>query len=154
MSGTVTDTVEVSPDAPAPAKKRPGRHFSMSVINFWLDATLLMVLTVYGWESAVLRFVFPAPSKAIGWKLWGWTFDQWWDFQFATICVFAVGALIHVMLHWNWVCSVLSSQILKAKKRPDETMQTIYGVGTLVVLLHVIAIGVIAAMASVIRPIE
>ncbi|MFO0950293.1 MAG: hypothetical protein U0835_03915 [Isosphaeraceae bacterium] len=55
------------------------------------------------------------------------------------------------MLHWNWVCSVVASQILRAR-RPDDSMQTIYGVGTLIVLLHIIVIGVIAAMYSVHKP--
>jgi hypothetical protein len=128
------------------------RHFSMSVINFWLDTFLLALLAAYGWSVAVLRIVFPRPSDSAGYKLWGWNFDQWFDFQFTLICVFAVVAVVHIMLHWKWVCTVVANQVLRAKSRPDDAMQTIYGVGTLVVLLHLIAIGVIAAMASLIHP--
>ena len=138
---------------PAELKKAQGkRRTSMSVINFWLDATLLFVLLVLGWEAAILQFLFPAPTLAAGWTLFGLTFDQWHDIQFATLCTFALGILVHVMLHWNWVCSVIATQILKTRDRPDEGKQTMYGVLTLMVLLHVIGAGVILALFFVHRP--
>lgn len=158
MSGDSTETTGPDAEEIAPARE-PGRprpqgrrHFSMAVVNFCLDACLLAMITFYGWVSVMLRIVFPAPTAAQGWTLWGWTFDQWWDFQFGTLCAFAIAVLVHVMLHWNWVCSVLTAQILKTRQRLDDSMQTIYGVGTLVVLLHLIAAGVIAALYCVHRP--
>jgi len=143
-------------DATLPAfgkteKRRRGRT-SMSVINFWLNALLLLALFAIGWISAILRLVFPAPTTADGWKLWGWGYDQWSDFQFDCLCVLALGVLVHMMLHWNWVCSVLTAQIFKSRQRIDDSMQTIYGVGFLILLLHLILAGVIAAKYSVIRP--
>lgn len=140
---------EGSPRATVGKRPTGRRHFSMSVVNFWLDAALLALLTLYGWVTAMMRIVFPAPTIAKGWSLWGWTFDQWWDFQFGVLCAFAIGVVIHVMFHWNWVCSVVMAQILKSKDRTPESMQTIYGVVLLIALLHVIAIGVIAALYSV-----
>jgi hypothetical protein len=100
----------------------------------------------------MLPVVFPAPSSAAGWTLWGWNIDQWWDFQFDILCVFAVTVLVHVMLHWNWVCSLVTTQILRTRKRVDDSMQTIYGVGTLIILLHLMAAGLIAALWSVHKP--
>lgn len=148
-----TDAVDMAAPTRRPTEaKARARHFSMSIVNFWLDAALLSLLTVYGWILGVLRFVFPTPSTAVGWTLWGWDFDQWWDFQFNVVCAFAIGVLIHVMLHWNWVCSVIANQIVRVRKRPDDSMQTIYGVGTLIVLLHLIAFGLIAAMYGIHRP--
>lgn len=148
MQDSIQDDVKTAP-GPVGSKRR---SISMSVINFLLDAALLLLLTLYGWEIAMLRIVFPAPSSSAGWSLWGWNFDQWWDFQFGTLCAFAVAVMVHLMLHWNWVCTVLTSQILKRKGRPNNAVQTILGVATLVVLLHLIAFGVIAALASVNRP--
>lgn len=139
----------VSSDPPA----KPGRgRLSKTVINFCLDASLLVIVVAVGWISAVLRFVFPAPTLAAGWTLWGWNYDAWSDFQFGCLCVLALAILVHVMLHWSWVCSVLTAQILRTRERIDESMQTIYGVGLLIVLLHVILIGVIAAMYAVRKP--
>jgi len=124
----------------------------MAVVNFWLDVGLLAVLVVLGWISATLQVVFPAPTTAAGWSLWGLTYDQWRDLQFAVLCVFALGILVHVMLHWNWVCSVIATKVLRSKQRPDEGMQTIYGVATLIALLHIIGFGVILALLFVHRP--
>jgi hypothetical protein len=125
------------------------RRVSISVINFWLDASLLCALLLLGWVSAVLQIVFPAPTLAAGWTLWSLTYDQWRDAQFGLLCVFAMGILIHVMMHWNWVCSVIATQIVRSRNRPDEGMQTIYGVATLIILLHVLAAGVIIALLFV-----
>ncbi len=110
------------------------------------------MLVSLGWIAAVLRLVFPAPTTADGWILWGWNYDQWSDFQFGCLCTLGLCVLIHVMLHWNWVCSVVTVQILKSRQRIDDSMQTIYGVGVLLLLLHLIGAGVIAAMYSVQRP--
>jgi hypothetical protein len=71
-----------------------------------------------------------------GWTSWSLTYDQWRDVQFATLCTFGFGILVHVMLHWNWVCSVIATQVLHIRERPDKGMQTIYGVATLIGLLH------------------
>jgi hypothetical protein len=135
-----------------PRKSQAKRRVSMSVINFWLDASLLGVLLLMGWEAATLQFLFPPPTLAASWTLFGLTYDQWRDIQFATLCTFAFGILVHVMLHWNWVCSVIATQILQTRDRPDEGKQTIYGVATLIILLHLIGVGVIVALFFVRQP--
>ena len=75
------DSVGEAPSQTAPAHTRekqakPRRRFSISVINFWLDATLLTLLCALGWVSATLQIVFPAPTAADGWILWGLSYDQ------------------------------------------------------------------------------
>jgi hypothetical protein len=147
------DTSRPVDSAPKPdARPKGRRRVSVSVVNFWIDASILLVLTAIGWITAVLQVAFPAPTAADGWTLWGLTFDQCRDIQFAGLCLFAIGILIHVMMHWNWICSVIATQIVHARGRPDEGMQTIYGVITLIVLLHLIAAGVIVALLCVRRP--
>ncbi len=126
---------------PSTAKAGGKRRVSMSVVNFWVDATILAAFLLLAWELAALQFIFPPPTLAAGWTLFRLTYDQWRDIQFATFCTIRLGILVHVMLHWNWVCSVVANQILKNAERPDEGMQTIYGVATLVVLLHIVAAG-------------
>jgi hypothetical protein len=144
--------------APDPAgrtdsSRKPARNrISMSVINFWLDAVLLAVFVSLGGISAVLRLVFPPPTTADGWKLWGWGYDQWSDLQFGCLCVLGLLVVLHVMLHWNWVCSVVMAQILRSRDRIDDSMQTIYGVGLLISLLLLLLAGVIAAMSGVRKP--
>lgn len=124
----------------------------MALINFWLDTTLLLNVVFIGWITATLRVVFPAPTTAAGWTLWGRTFDQWSSAQFWSLCSLGLLVLIHVMLHWNWVCSIVAAQVLRIRNRPDDGMQTIYGVGLLIVLLNLIGGGVIVAILTVHRP--
>ncbi len=146
--------ISTLPSETASAQAKGRRRLSASVVNLWVDACVLTLLLVLGWVSATLQVTFPAPTAADGWTLWGLTYDQWRDIQFGTLCLFAGAILLHIMLHWKWVCSVIAAQILRTKTRPDDGMQTIYGVATLIVLLHVIAAGVVVAMLCVHRPIE
>jgi len=123
-----------------------------TLLNFWLDATLFVAITFVVWVSAMLQFVFPPPTLAEGWKLWGLSFDQWRDVQFASLCVCALLAIEHLVLHWNWVCTVLATRVLRIKARPDEGVQTIYGVGTFIVILTVLMGGIVAAVLTVEHP--
>lgn len=154
MSADSPDPAPALPPATPPAQRRgaPPRRWSMSVINFWLDAALLLTLTGVGWVTAILQVVFPPPTRADGWRLWGWSYDAWRDVQFGSLCVLAAGVVLHVMLHWNWVVSVFAVQIARAEKRPDDALQTVYGVALLIVLLNAIAAGVIAALLTVQKP--
>jgi hypothetical protein len=137
---------------PEPARAAGRRRVSLSLINLGVDVLLLLILIVLGWVSATLQVAFPAPTAATGWSLWGLSYDQWRDVQFATLCVLALVVLVHLMLHWNWICSVIANQVLHTKQRPDSGMQTIYGVATLIGILHVIGAAVLAAMLCVHRP--
>ncbi len=156
---TTTDDEAMSADAatePEPTEsaqtKTARKTKSRVILNFWLDATLLVTVLFIGWVSAVLHIVFPAPTTADGWVLWGLTFDQWRDIQSTALCICALLALEHVVLHWNWVRSTISTRVFRVKKRPDEGVQAVYGVGTFIVVLTIVFGGVIAAMLCVQQP--
>ena len=125
---------------------------SRTVVNFLLDTVLLVAFVLLVWCSVVVRFVFPPGPSATGWKLWGYDFDQWAGLQFSLVGALFVGIVVHVMLHWSWVCGVLASRLSSDRKgRVDEGLQTIYGVGLLIAVLATIGVGVGAAVLSV-RP--
>jgi len=84
--------------------------------------------------------------------LWGPTYNQWHVLQFGSISFCALVILLHVMLHWNRVCSVIAAQILRNRRRPDEGLQTIYDVATLIVLLSLIFGAVIGSILTVRQP--
>jgi hypothetical protein len=146
---------------PAPTQHKPptpkampaARKTNWADINFWLDAALLLVFTALCGCATIVRFVFPAGQIASGWKLWGADYDQWCNLQYGLLSVLAAGILVHVMLHWSWVCNVAASRFGRDKKaRIDEGTQTLYGVGLLIVLLNAIAIAVAAAALMIQRP--
>lgn len=141
------------PDAEESGIQQPRRKGKSRVLlNFWLDALLLANVVVIGWVSAILHIVFPAPTNADGWILWGLTYDQWRDIQSTALCVCALLALEHLVLHWNWVCCTLATRILRAKTRPDEGVQALYGVGTFIGIMAFIFGSVVIAMMCVKQP--
>lgn len=152
LSESDRDAEEAPTTVAEPKPRAPRKKLSTALVNFWLDAALLVTIAFVGWVSAMLQIVFPAPTLADGWALWGLSYNQWRDVQFFSICFIALVILVHVMLHWNWVCSVIAAQVLRRKARPDDGMQTIYGVATLIVLLNLIAGTIIAALLMVQQP--
>jgi hypothetical protein len=116
MAATFDNDDETQLPTLTAARPQPARRkMSMALINFWLDAGLLVAISFLGWVTAMLQIVFPAPTAAVGWTLWGLSYNQWHDAQFISLCAFALLVLVHLMLHWNWVCSVIATHVLRIK---------------------------------------
>ncbi len=114
---------------------------SRTVFNFLLDTTLLVITSALLFTGAVLRFVFPAPTAAAGWTLWGQGYDAWANFQFMLLAAIALAILLHVMMHWSWVCGVVITRLLRRSAREanvDDGSRTLWGVGMLIVLVNLI----------------
>ena len=139
------------PSTPSGATPRAGRRWSWSEINLALDAALLVTFAGLCAVSTIVRFVFPPGPAAAGWTLAGLDYDAWSGIQFGLLAALAAGILVHVMLHWSWVCNVIAAR-LAAKGRVDDGLQTIYGVGLLIVLLNAIGIAVAAATLTIRGP--
>ena len=81
-----TDRSETpEPSAPAPsAKNTSGREDSSrrkkptrTMVNFWLDSALLVVLLAHITAAGIVYLVFPVGTAAAGWQLCGLSYDQW-----------------------------------------------------------------------------
>jgi hypothetical protein len=129
------------------------KNFPRTTINFWLDSLLLLLFLIQNWVTVVLRFIFPPGPDAAGWSLWGWNYDQWCGLQFAALCTMGLAILIHVMLHWTWVCGVLAGWLGEKKGASrDDGSRTLWGVGLLIVILNLIGLAVAAAALMVEAP--
>jgi hypothetical protein len=132
-----------------------GQGWSRTTINFCLDCLLMLLFVVLLGVTAIMRFAFPAPSLAAGWTLWGWSLDEWQDLQFVLVCILAVAILVHVMLHWNWICGVISSKVSKWKGcsyRMDEASKTPWGIALLILIINVLGILLAAAVIMIRSP--
>ena len=126
---------------------------SRTIVNFLLDTFLLAAFAVLIWTAVVVRFVFPPANHARGWSLWGLSLDAWLSVQFAMVATLTLGILLHVMLHWSWVCGVIAARIAGDKKaKIDNGTQTLYGVGLLIVILNVLGVAVAAAALAIRGP--
>jgi hypothetical protein len=125
---------------------------SRTVVNFMLDAALLGAFLLLIVVSAVVRFVFPPATTAAGWRIWGFGYDDWSGLQFALVAVLTLGILVHVMLHWSWVCGVVASRVFGRKGKVDEGAQTLYGVGLLIVVCNVLGLLIAAAALAIREP--
>jgi hypothetical protein len=126
---------------------------SRTILNFLLDSLLLATFAVLVWSAVIVRFVFPPAYDSRGWTLWNLTLDQWISFQFGMVAILALGVLLHVMLHWSWVCGVIAARISRHKKaKIDDGTQTLYGVGLLIVILNVLGLATAAAALMIRSP--
>jgi hypothetical protein len=132
---------------------RRGRGWTWNDVNLVLDGLLLVVFMALCFAAVVVRFVFPPGPGAKGWTLWGLDYDAWGGIQFGLVAALALGVLVHVMLHWSWVCNMVAGRFLKTRQgRVDDGLQTIYGVGLLIVLLTAVGVALAAAVLTIRGP--
>ncbi|MBI1349321.1 hypothetical protein GC163_23890 [bacterium] len=119
-----------------------------TLINFWLDVGLLILLLIQAWCLTIVALVFP--RNDLHSTIWGGTAADWLDTLFAVFCVFGVAATLHVMLHWSWICGTISTRLLGRKAGKDDGTQTLIGVGFLILLLHGLGAAILAAKVSLV----
>ena len=149
MGNATTASEKTSgPDQPLCEPKPQRRRVNWATINFFLDLSLL-------WVSVVVQFIFPPGPIAQGWTLWGWNYVAFSRLQFGLLALLALGVLVHVMLHWSWICGVVQ-RLLRPQQRParplDDGTRTLYGVALLIVLFHLLGAGIGAAWLLVVAP--
>lgn len=133
--------------AEPPRKSAPAR-WSRTIVNFSLDALLLGVFVSLAAASLVMRFVFPAATVADGYTIWGLGYDAWSNIQFGLLALLALAVVVHVMLHWSWVCNVVAARLRRDgdKRKLDDGVMTLYGVALLIAVFG--AIGLLVAAAA------
>jgi len=132
------------------------RKVTRTDVNFCLDALLLVLFVSVCTLSVILEFIFPSGPYADGWLLWGKDFSAWSRLRFGFLATMAAAVVLHVMLHWSWVCGVVASR-LGAKKSGatahDDPSRTLWGVGFLIVIVNVVGFVVAAAALTIQAPI-
>ena len=129
---------------------------SWTMVNFWLDALMLVAFVIVVWSATIVRFVFPPAVAAKNWTLWSWNVDQWIGLHYATLCLFTFLVVVHLMLHWTWICGVLAARFMTrtgGKKRTiDDGTRTLWGVGLLIVILNLMGVAIAAAVLMIQGP--
>lgn len=137
----------------APGSPKGG--WTRTMTNFVLDAVLMLLFISLVGVTAIVRFVFPPAALSAGWSLWGWPLDQWLSVQFFLIATFMLAVLLHVMLHWNWICGVVANRYSKWKGRIvriDDANKTVWGVAFLIMVVNILGIFLAIAALAIQRP--
>jgi hypothetical protein len=124
---------------------------SQTIVNFLVDVLLLCITLGLTWSTCLLKFVFPPATRAGGWRLWGLDYDAWSSVQVSLLGVILLAILVHVMLHWKWVCSVIAIRLLRCPGKVDDGTETLYGVAVLIVMVAATTVLLVAA-ELMIRP--
>ncbi len=76
-----------------------------NVLNFLIDLATFAVLSLLAATGLLLRFVLPPGSRGgRGLLLWGLDRHEWGDIHFWLAVALGILILVHVALHWSWVC--------------------------------------------------
>jgi hypothetical protein len=152
----VVEEVEL-PEARPALGARSGGRLSRAAWHFIVDVSLLLGLLTLLAASAVLQFVFPPPTEAAGWALWGWGYTRWSDIRFVSLCVFVLTTVVHLMLQWNWVCNFVVSRVswlLRRKVTVAPAVRTVYGVALLITILTLLGTLLVVAEFTVRAPLR
>ncbi len=102
-------------------------------------AGLLMAVT-----GLVMRLVLPPGSRGgHGLQLWGATRHDWGDLHWYSAIALAALVLVHLALHWNWVCTVVTRWV-----RPASAPSELRSRNPHVVLGSALLVTVLAALAG------
>lgn len=109
-----------------------------NVLNFLVDFVTLVVMLGMLATGLLTRYVLPPGSRGgQGLSLWGLDRHEWGDIHFWLALALLALLVLHVALHWEWVCGVLRIQILgraEAGRKPSATRRNVLGAGFLLLL--------------------
>lgn len=109
-------------------------------LNYVVDLLTLLALLAIAGTGLIMRFALPPGSGHVGNVLWGLGRHDWGSVHF-WLTVGTAGILVlHVILHWSWVCTV-SNRLLHPRRRvapPSPSARRAAGVVFLALIAGVV----------------
>lgn len=106
-----------------------------NTINFLVDVVTLLVFFGLVETGLLLYFVLPPGSGKQGLSLWGLSRHEWGDIHFWLSLAIIALIVLHVVLHWQWVCTVIQRKLGSPEQGPlDRRGRNIAGMATLLLL--------------------
>lgn len=106
-------------------------------LNFAVDLLTLLAILVLVGTGLIMYLILPAGSGSRGLVLCGLGRHDWGDIHFWSSAALAVLLVLHLALHWAWVCGTIRRLLTPGRKggRPRGKWDNAYGVAFLVVLI-------------------
>ena len=125
-------------------------------LNYLVDVITLLVMFSMVATGLVIRFVLPPGTGGrlggAGKVLWECDRHDWGDIHFWLAAILGCLLLLHVALHWNWVCVTTRRFIRPGKAIAEKNItgtNNLYGIAFLSVIFGVFSLLFWIASASV-----
>ncbi|MFH1746171.1 MAG: DUF4405 domain-containing protein [Planctomycetota bacterium] len=110
-----------------------------NTFNFIVDSAGLLVMLAMIVTGLWLKYILPPGSRGgRGLELWGLDRHQWGDIHFWLAVTLLALMVLHVILHWEWVCVTVRRCVLRGGAgldTPPEYRQNLYGLGFFLVVV-------------------
>ncbi len=95
-------------DSPVPAQP-PRCGVRIRAVNLVTDAVTFLVALAMAATGLLLKFVLPPGSGqgGRGMQLWGFSRHEWGDVHLRLAVIMGALFILHVALHWNWLCATV-----------------------------------------------
>src|SRR5688572_17207049 len=94
-----------------------GEVMKRNRINLAIDAVTASLLAGMIATGLLLRFVLP-PGSGGRLTLWTWERHEWGNLHFYLALSMAAIVLLHLALHWQWVCATMLRCLPGCAQRP------------------------------------
>jgi len=103
-----------------------------TAFNFLIDTLLLVLIVSLAATGLLLRYVLPPGSRGgSDLSLWGWTRHEWGDLHFWIALALAALLVLHVALHWSWVCATVEHWLRRKSVSGAVSVRRRYAIGVL-----------------------
>ena len=120
-------------------------------VNFWLDLATLLVMIGLAATGGIIHFVLPAGTGR-SLSLFGLDRHEYGDVHFYLAVTVAALLVLHVLLHWSWVCGVVGRAF--GNPEPSRRARTTWGVVVLCFIALFLGAGLWWASGRVVQSIE
>lgn len=91
-----------------------------NLLNFLIDGLTAIVMLGMISTGLLVRFVLP-PGTGGRMSVWGWGRHDWGEFHFWLAVSLGVMLVLHVTLHWSWVCGTVHRMVTRGPARTART---------------------------------
>lgn len=111
-----------------------------STLNFIIDAVTFLIMLAMVATGLLMRFVLP-PGSGERLSLWLGTRHDWGEVHFWLAVGLAALLLLHLALHWSWVCGLVASWLRRPHTPahpPHPLRRNLLGTAILAVVVAVV----------------
>ncbi len=109
-----------------------------NTLNYLIDAGTLLVMVAMIGSGLIMKFTLPPGTGSRGYIIWGLGRHEWGTVHFWLAVALGVLLVLHVALHWSWICATTRRVVRRGAGGPGRgPRDDLYGVAFLLALVVV-----------------